>query len=270
MQRQVDVPHDRPALDGVRERRIEDSRCRCRRRCGSSANVLPLDDASRSCGRLAVCVPLELLLLPPQPAATIASTAAKAAAVDQPLPRPTVQVGTSRSVFHVARRRSSRASSARAILPDCDTATPVRTVMQVQSRNSARLRARSSSGSGSSTTPSTPSRRVEWRIRPSPSQNATWSADFRVAVGDEIAGRGSSTGVPAVLLLVGVARHEPAGRAEAHVDEAGAVDACRRHPAPLYGVFRGGRAPPRADRWRALQPRRRRAPPSASARIQPG
>ena len=61
-----------------------------------------------------------------------------------------------------------------------------------------------------------------------------WSADAPSPYVTRSPGRASlsSTGRSGVLLLVGVARHEPPRGPEAHVDEAGAVDAGRGHPAP--------------------------------------
>src|SRR3982751_2821083 len=118
-----------------------------------------------------VVLPLELLLLPPQPAATSASPiAAKAAVVTSHLLL-RIKWVPPRSCRIIARRRLfqtpvERRQSNALLLHVC------------HKRNVLRRRARNSSGSTSSTTPSTPARRVEWRMRPSPSQKATWSAGF--------------------------------------------------------------------------------------------
>src|SRR5206468_3077645 len=55
-----------------------------------------------------------------------------------------------------------------------------------------------------------------------------------LAVGDDVAGLRIGCHVePRLLLLVGVARDEPAGRPVAHVHKPGAIDPSRRLPTPL-------------------------------------
>ena len=173
-------------------------------------------------------------------------------------------------VWFVVARASSPASGAWRILSDDRTAKLVRTVMDsVQSRKTARRRARSSSGSGSSTTPSTPSRWVAWRMRPSPSQNAMWSAGS-VAVGDEVAGLAARRPGCRRLLLVGVARDEPAGRPEAHVDEAEQsmpARSCRPRDTARRAASRAASSGSAA---RGASQAGSGSPPSASAGSQPG
>src|SRR6266545_2681840 len=103
-----------------------------------------------------------LLLPPPQPAAITASPAHSAAAVTSRF-QEMLRFKIDLPVFTVP-------LSAGCILTDV---LPLTGLEAFHRRKAERRRPRSSSGSGSSTTSCTPSRPVAWRMRPSPSQNAT-------------------------------------------------------------------------------------------------
>ena len=80
---------------------------------------------------------------------------------------------------------------------------------------------------------SVPPRRVEKAPLSDPERDVVSS--LRRAVGDEVAGAEVALrqALARLLLLVGVAWHEAPAGPECHVDEAGAVDPCGGHPAPL-------------------------------------
>src|SRR5579884_17494 len=75
-----------------------------------------------------------------------------------------------------------------------------------------------------------------------------------IAVEDKVAGGWIVDGRRCLLLLPGVARNTQPCEPMGHVDEAGTVDAGRRHPAPLV------RGPDEAARSLERQPRRRLRP----------
>src|SRR4051812_22729065 len=76
-------------------------------------------------------------------------------------------------------------------------------------------------------------RRVEDAPTADPERDVVGS--LRRAVRDDVSGAevGLSQALARLLLLVGVSWHEASAGPECHVDEAGAVDAGRGHPAPL-------------------------------------